>query len=398
MKNELPRELYKHNQQKNTITFPNGSTLRFSYCRNLEDVLNFQGIEYDFICIEELTQWTEEEWKILMTSLRTTKKGVIPNFFGSTNPGGRGHAWVKRLWIDRNFKSEEGEKPEDYAFVQSFVWDNQILMETQPQYVEALQALPEKKRRAYLEGDWNVFEGQYFTEFRESIHIIDPVVPKNAKQYLVCLDYWYANPSAVYWLAQDTQGQVTCYRELYWPEMSYKELAIKIQAMTTQDEKISVTIVDPAIVGKREQNWVTGKEELEKWGLRVEGGDNSRVEGWLTVRKYLKPYEDPNTKEITSSLKITSNCVNLIRTIPEQQHDKSNVEDMDTHGEDHWPDALRYWLVKLGQPVANFDSVRNMNEAFQKQAKVAIQKSQQFLQKPSERQSDSNKSFLSAKF
>lgn len=125
--------------------------------------------------------------------------------------------------------------------------------------------------------------------------------------------------------------------------MSYKELAIKILAMTTQQENISIVIVDPAIVGKRnDQTGVTGKEELEKWGLRIEGGDNSRVEGWLTVRKYLQPFEDPNTKEVTSMLKITSNCSNLIRTLPEQQHDKTNVEDMDSKLEDHACDALRY--------------------------------------------------------
>lgn len=399
MKNELPQDLYKHNAQKNTITFSNGSTLRFSYCRNLDDVLNFQGIEYDFICIEELTQWTEEEWKILMTSLRTTKKWVIPNFFGSTNPGWKWHAWVKRLWVDRKFKKEEWEDGKQYAFIQSFVWDNQVLMETQPEYVEALKALPDKKRRAYLEGDWNVFEGQYFPEFRDSLHIIQPHIPKDASRYIVCLDYGYAKPSAIYWLAQDSQGAVTCYRELYWPGMSYKEVAIRIKVLTTDKEKVDVVIVDPAIIGKRnESTGVTGKEEMEKEGLNIEGAKNARVDGWLTVRKYLQPFEDVNTKEITTVLKITSNCVNLIRTLPEQQHDKSNVEDMDTTGEDHACDALRYGLVKLWEPVANFASVRSMNEAFEKLAEKAIQKSTQFSQKPSMRDRDESDRFLTKKF
>jgi len=399
MRNELPQALYRYNDQKHLMTFANGSTIRFSYCANLQDVLNFQGIEYDFICIEELTHWTEEEWRTLMTSLRTTKPGVIPNFFWSTNPGGKGHAWVRRIFVNRDFQKEKNEKAEEYAFIPALVWDNKILLETQPDYIQSLLSLPEKKRRAYLEGDWNVFDGQYFTEFRDSLHIIPPMIPKEAKRYLVCLDYWYANPSAVYWLAQDTQWRVTCYRELYWPWMSYKELAIKILAMTTPQENISIVIVDPAIVGKRnDQTGVTGKEELEKWGLRIEGGDNSRVEGWLTVRKYLQPFEDPNTKEVTSMMKITSNCSNLIRTLPEQQHDKTNVEDMDSKLEDHACDALRYWLVKLGQPVANFDSVRNMNEAFMKSANKAIEASSNFSKKPSERTKSDGKSFLSKQF
>ena len=138
---ELPQEIYQYNWSKGVMTFKNGSTVKFSYCRNLKDVLKYQGIEFDFIAIEELTHWTEKEFKKLIWSLRTTKLWVTANFFATTNPGWVWHKWVKRLWITRNF--EENEYWEDYGFVQSFVYDNPALMENDPEYVKALLNSPE---------------------------------------------------------------------------------------------------------------------------------------------------------------------------------------------------------------------------------------------------------------
>lgn len=397
MLKELPRELYKYNGSDNILTFGNGSTLRFSYCQNIQDVLNYQGIEYDFICIEELTHWTEDEFKILMSSLRTARKGIKPNFFGSTNPGGKGHAWVKRLFVDRQFK--EGENPADYAFISAKVWDNAILLETQPEYVEDLQALPETKRRAYLEGDWNVFEGQYFKEFRESLHVIDPVNPSNARRRVICLDYGFTNPSAVYWLAQDNHGDVVCYRELYVTGLTYKQLALRVKAMTPASEQISVTVVDPAIVNKpSETTGTSGSDEMKAVGLRVKGADNSRLKGWQVVRQFLQPYEDPNSKQVTASLKITSNCSNLIRTLPELVHDKTDVEDLDSKGEDHAADALRYGLVELGARTKSLEEVRTLNEAFRQQAEQGAKKTAEFWKPTAKKKSDSRKTILNSTF
>lgn len=151
-------------------------------------MLQYQGVEFDFICIEELTHWTEREFKILMTSLRSSKPGIIPNFFGSTNPGGIGHGWVKRLWINRDFMEEED--PSEYEFIPASIYDNHILLTRNPEYLKSLLALPEKERRAYLEGDRDVFEGQFFTEFRRDIHIIEPMLPlEGIKRRIICLDY-----------------------------------------------------------------------------------------------------------------------------------------------------------------------------------------------------------------
>lgn len=401
MQSELPSPktwFYKYNVSDSVFTFHNGSTLRFSYCQNMQDVMNYQWIEYDFICIEELTHWNEEERRTLMSSLRTSKKWIIPNFFGSTNPWWRGHGRVKRLFVDRQFK--EKEKPEQYAFISAKVWDNFALMQSQPEYLEDLEALPETKRRAYLEGDWNVFEWQFFKEFREEIHVIDPIVPKDVKRRIVCLDYWYTNPSAVYWLAKDNQDDVTCYRELYITWKTYKQLAIQILAMTPESEKIEVVIVDPAIVNKKSSTtWSAGGDEMKSVWLKIRGWKNSRISWRSIVRDFLQPYEDPNTKRITSSLKITSNCVNLIRTLPQLVHDKTNVEDIDTKLEDHAADSIRYWLVELWVKKKSLSQIRTVNDSFKKQASEWLKRAEESRKPPSKRKRTSDaRSILNHQF
>jgi len=121
----------------------------------MTDVLRYQGIEYDFIGIEELTHWTEDEFDTIISSLRTSKEWVTPNFFWTTNPGGKGHAWVKKRWIDR--EPSEQYDIDDYAFIQAFYTDNNVLLTMDPNYIKRLNALPEKLRRALRDG------GAFFT-------------------------------------------------------------------------------------------------------------------------------------------------------------------------------------------------------------------------------------------
>lgn len=364
MKKELPQWSYQYNGSDNIMTFPNGSTIRFSYCRNFDDVLQYQGVEYDFICIEELTHWTEEEFDILVTSLRTARSDIIPNFFGSTNPGGIGHAWVKRRWIDRQFY--DWEDPDQYEFIPARVWDNQVLLDTMPQYVKTLENLPELDKRAYMDGDWDVFKGQYFKNFRREIHICEPFIPTKPKRRIIALDYGYTAPSAVYWIAQDTQGEITVYRELYETELTYNQLAVKIKAMTPENEKVEALIPDPAISKKSESNGMRGTDDFSKRGFRIKLANNNRVQWWQKVREYLEPYTDPNTKQTKAKLNITENCQNLIRTLPLMVHDQTNVEDLNTKTEDHAVDALRYGIMELAWEKSGFGETDKFNQELQK--------------------------------
>lgn len=361
--NELPQDLYKHNDSKWILTFYNGSSIKFSYCRNIKDVLQYQWVEFDFIAIEELTHWTEPMWKTLMWSLRTTKEWVAANFFWTTNPGGIWHEWVRRLWIDRSFA--ENEDKSEYGFVQSFIYDNPVLQAIDPGYVKSLEALPDTQRRALLEWDWDAFEGQYFKEFSRPLHVIDPYIPIDLeiKKRIIAFDYWYAAPSAVYWLAQLTNGRIVCYREIYETQLTYKRLALRIKELTTPIEWNPYIVWDPAVVNKKNEiTESTLQEEFNTVWLAVSPANNNRLSWWLHMRQALQWFQDPNTKLVDSVLKITTNCANLIRTISLQLHDERNVEDLDTSLEDHAVDALRYGLMEFRVVQNSFSSIKKANK------------------------------------
>lgn len=361
---------------KNVVRFPNGSTIDVGYCEDEGDVERYRGLEYDWICIEELTQWKHEWWQKIMTSLRTTKPGVRPFFFGSTNPGNIGHGWVKRLWITRKY--EENENGSDYSIVRATIWDNPALMEADPEYLKLLQSLPEKDKRARLYGDWDVFEGQFFTEYREDLHVVAPHVPNTGiKRRILAIDYGYNKPSSVGWYTKDNQDFVTRYRELYGKGMLYGDLARRIAALTPEDEIPDMIVVDPAALEKKNESTGTSlRDEFGKvaeelglpWLKKLYPANNNRLDGWGTVRLALQPHIDPNTGITFAALRITSNCTELIRTLPEQVHDKRNVEDLDSSGEDHSEDELRYALMELGISIVMHADVKAINEALKKGA------------------------------
>ena len=182
------------------MTFQNGSVISFRYCRYVPDLDKFQGTECDVLFIDEATQFTEEMYDRMKACVR----GVNPfpkRIYLTCNPGGRGHGWVKRLFIDR--APNPGESRDDYFFIKSLVTDNKALMEKDPSYVKKLEALPKKLRQAWLEGDWNIFEGQFFEEFtdcpdhykdRRYTHVIDPFeIPRDWNIYR-SFDFGYSKP------------------------------------------------------------------------------------------------------------------------------------------------------------------------------------------------------------
>lgn len=363
MKMELKQKgiWHKYNGQDKTIEFSNGSTIEFSYCRNEADVLRYQGVEYDFIAIEELTHWEEDWFKTLKGCLRSPRSEITPNFFASTNPGGIGHAWVKRLWIDRNFT--ENESPEDYAFIGASVYDNAVLMDSQPDYEKELLDLPEHKKEAYLYGNWDVFEGQYYPEFNRVEHVVENFLPMGHAivERLIAMDYGFSAPSAVLWLAKDTQGVIYCYREIYVTQKTYTELANLIAVHTTEKEMETLRkiVCDPAALNKKSgSNASTLKKDFTKVfkGIKIIGGENTRLDGWMNIRQHL----------IANMIQFTKSCKNLIRTLPELIYDKHNVEDCDTKKEDHAPDALRYGLMEISKNMQGFKGVSKINKSFVK--------------------------------
>lgn len=352
-------------ESKNVMHFPNGSKIDIGYCENRRDVERYRGLEYDWLGIEELTQWEEEMFLMACTVLRSTKTGIRPFFMGTCNPGGVGHGWVKRRWISRNF--EKGERPEDFGMTRAYLSDNPFMGK---EYRHMLEALPEKERRARLFGDWDVFDGQYFNEYRESLHVVEPCYPLGLVRRIIAIDYGYRAPCAVLWMGLDTQGHLWIYREYSCTGKSYAELAATINALTNEGEKISCIVVDPAAIDNETADTKTTlRKEFRKAGLpHVVPGKNSRVEGWRAVRTYLQAHRNPNTGEWYSTMHIGRNCKKLIETFPDQVHDERDPEDMNSKGADHWLDAARYGIMELGVSITSFSDVMDLNAILDKGA------------------------------
>ena len=153
----------RYNKTEKIFVFSNGSTIKFGYCNNDKDLDQYQGAEYDVIFLDEATQ-LQEMWIKKITACVRGVNDFPKRIYYTCNPGGASHGYFKRLFIDKHY--EEGENPEDYTFIQSLVTDNKALMEAQPDYIKQLEALPPKLRDAWLYGRWDIFEGQFFEDFR----------------------------------------------------------------------------------------------------------------------------------------------------------------------------------------------------------------------------------------
>ena len=368
-----------YNDSLKMISFPNGSRILFRYLENDRDALRFQGSEIDVLFVDEATQQSEER----MEKLRACVRGVndFPKrIYYTCNPGGEGHAWVKRLFIDRRFK--EGERPEEHSFIQALVTDNRALMEADPDYIRQLEALPPKLRAAWRYGSWEVFEGQFFEDFRITpdisaaraagcelseeelkkqgrwCHVIEPLDlasgPRRGWRILRSYDFGYGKPFSCAWWAVDYEGVIYRILELYgctgtpneglrWtPDRQFEEIArIEREHPWLRGKQIE-GVADPAI-------WDASRGEsiadtAARCGVWFVPGDNKRIPGWMQCH-----YRLQFDKEGYSRMYVFSNCRAFIRTIPMMMFHKSKPEDLDTELEDHVADEWRY--LCMSRPV-----------------------------------------------
>ena len=360
----LQRELYcvaPYVASERVFNFPNGSRIKLGYCDTASDVYQYQGQEYAVIGMEEATHFTEEQQQFLTTCNRTSRLGFTPRMYYTCNPGNVGHAWVKRLFIDRDYREEE--QPGDYVFIPARIWDNRALLTADPGYVKQLMALPEELRRAHLEGDWDVHAGQYFREFSRERHVVPPhELPKGYKRFR-SMDWGYNDPCCVLWHAVDPEGRVTTYRELYVRQMRAEEVAKRVVELS-YGEDIAYTVASPdlwqnrgaarAVMGGFEGE--TLAEIFIKNGMAISPADNTRIAGWQRVRDHLAPAPDGLPK-----WQCFSDCVNLIRELPAMQYDQRDREDA-ADGNDHAPEALRYAL--MSRPAGERDRVMPRPRAY----------------------------------
>jgi len=336
-----------YNQTHRVFTFPNGSRIKLGYCDSEKDVYQYQGQEYDVIGMEEATQFTESQMQFLTTCSRSVRSDFSPRMYYTCNPGGVGHAWVKRLFIDRRYRNSECA--DDYVFIPARVTDNPVLMKN-PSYRITLENLPEPLRRAYLEGDWDVLAGQYFREFSRERHVMEPFeVPASWRRFRA-MDWGFNDPCAVLWFAVAPGGRVYVYREYYERRVLSSETARRIRHLTGK-EKIAYTAASPDAWQCRGMNasddlpGMSIAEVFARGGVPLVRADNTRIAGWQRVREYLSDADDGLPR-----LMIFRTCENLVRTLPMLTFDEHFTEDVSGTCEDHAPEALRYGL--MSRPVS----------------------------------------------
>lgn len=378
------REIYlaafpkaKYNDTKHCWTFPSGAKIYFGAMQYTKDRTNYQGKRYDFIDFDELTQFTWDEYSYLFSRNRPNGEGTRCYIRAQANPGGIGHGWVKErfitpvkpmetLWDEVEVKYPDGRteiKKKSRIFIPSSVFDNKILMENDPEYITRLASLPEKERNALLYGDWDSFAGQVFTEWRNNpdayesrlnTHVINPFrVPDSWKIYRG-FDFGYAKPFSVGWYAIDHDGRMYRIRELYGctgtPNEGVKWNPVEIARKIAEIEKDDINlkgkriygIADPSIFDESRGESVA--EMMERERIYFEKGDNTRIAGKMQLHNRLM-FDDNGIPMFY----VFSTCKHFIRTFPELIYDETDVEDIDTDGEDHIYDECRY--VAMVHPI-----------------------------------------------
>lgn len=371
-----------YNKSEKIFIFPNGSTIKFEYCACESDLDHFQGAEYDVLFIDEacllLEEWIEKIDACTrgvhfdpQTGLPIERK--FPNrTYYMLNPGGPSHSYFKRLFIDRRFEGEE--IADNYSFIQALVTDNKVLMEQNPDYINTLKKLPPKLRKAWLEGEWDVFEGQFFEDLRlepdiqaavaagceddkETLrkdrrwtHVIAPFDPHPNWKIYRSFDWGYSRPFSCGWWAVDFDGVVYRILELYgctetpnegvkWiPETVFKTIhEIETEHRWLKGKQI-LGVADPAIWNA--ERGVSIAETAQKYGVYFEPGDHERLPGWMQVH-----YRLAFDKNGFPMMYVFDTCKAFIRTMPTLMYDDHKPEDLDSDGEDHVADEVRYFLM-----------------------------------------------------
>ncbi len=368
----------RYNGSAHTWSFPSGAKLRFGAMHHERDRFKYQGHAYAFIAFDELTHFTQKEYEYLLTRNRPNGPGVRCYVRATANPGGVGHGWVKERfvtaarplethWHKAEIQMPDGGRREVWrsrVFVPASVFDNPALLRNDPDYVARLAVLPEAERNALLYGSWDSFDGQVFTEWRDDpdhyedrrwSHVIDPFhLPETWRIYRG-LDWGYSRPFSVHWYAVDHDRRLYAVRELYGCT-GRANTGVKWEPGRVADAIRRVEGEDPNLKGKRVLGVADpaifasdGTESIasimERAGVFFEKGDHQRLAGKMQIHDRLAFDEEGRTM-----LYVFSTCKHLIRTLPALVYDKAEVEDIDTDGEDHAYDELRY--VCMADPIS----------------------------------------------
>lgn len=316
--------------------------------RNLDDTSKYQSAEFALIAVDELTKNDYDVFTFLRSRLRFPGIPDIEcKFVAATNPGGVGHGWVKQFWMDKNLP-EEWRIPIDFsdqfAYVPSKADDNPHL---DAAYWSQLQTLPPNLRKAFRDGDWDIFIGQAFPEFSRTSHAIKPVaIPDHAPLYFT-YDWGYGKPFSIGWWWIDADNRAYRFSEWYgWSGTTDQGLRLPDSdvAKGIKEREVNlginnrniIRLCDPTCFNKKPDYKGGGQgpstaEVFADYGLYLTPGDPSRA---LKIRQFHERLRVPEDGTLPMMV-VYDTCQHFIRTIPNLIMDKNNAEDVDTDGEDH---------------------------------------------------------------
>ncbi len=381
------RELYKaaypranYNESGHVWKFPSGAKIYFAAMQHEQDRLKYQGRHFDFVGFDELTHFTEKQYTFLFSRARPSGPGTEVYVRATANPGGIGHGWVKSRFVSittpghpivaevviHDPKGKEIRILKDRIFIPSSVFDNPALLKNDPGYLGNLAILPEAERNALLYGDWDSFEGQVFTEWkndpenyatRQWTHVIEPFKIPSGWEIVRGYDFGYAKPFSVGWYAIDYTGTIYRIREYYGcvdgsPNVGVKMEPTEQARMIRQIEETDINlkgrkisgIADPSIFDRSRGKSVA--DMMAENGVYWSGGDNHRIAGKMQYH-YRMAFDVSGIPKFY----VFNTCKNFIRTIPDLVYDEHNVEDIDTTQEDHIYDECRYVFMQHPIPM-----------------------------------------------
>lgn len=367
----IPDDCGRYIAGRHDWEFPNGSAIHFRHCQSPDDVRRYQGAEIHRLYIDELTHWPLGMFTYLKTRVRASKAlGIKPLAKCTTNPGGIGHSWVKKRFIDpapplttiRETVRSEALGGKEYEMTRVYIpakaTDNPYLNES---YIFELEQKPKEIRDALLNGSWDSYEGQVFSEFVDNpdgydshvrTHVIAPFRIPDTWPRFRSMDWGYAKPFAIIWAAVSPENVIYIYREWYGCEddapnvgvkMTATEVAQGIRYVEQEYERgRHITgIADPHIYDTQTGDSVGNIMERE--GVYFNKANNSRLLGWAQIHDRLAFDNDGAAR-----LYFFNTCTQCIRTLPAVPYSsgKGKAEDVDTESEDHLADAIRYMLME----------------------------------------------------
>lgn len=351
--NRLPHEFSAF---RGILTFANGSRIIAGHFQNDRDVDAYLGLEYDVIGIEEATTLTSRKFQDITTCCRSSKPNWRPRIYSTTNPGGVGHAWYRKRFVQPMLDRRETET----RFIPARVGDNAF---NNPEYRRILEGLTGWQRRAWLNGDWDIAAGQFFTQFRRDVHVVEDFDDARAVEWFCALDYGHVHYTVCLLGCRDGDGNTYVVDEhaerLWLPQRHAAAIKAMLARHKIGDRALTLAdlkrVVAGADVFSRQSDGTTIAAQYGKQGITLRCANTDRVNGWAEVMQGLGDIEGG----VRPTLFIHKRCGRLIETLPALQHDPNRPEDVlkvdadeDGVGGDDCADCLRYLVATKTRTIS----------------------------------------------